>query len=260
MNDLIDKRVVVTGASRGAGRGIACAFGAAGARLILTARNAAGLEKTRAMIEREGGRVDALIAADLSTRQGCIDVARQCGDVDVLVNNAAQTTAKFRSLLEPDEEYWQRQMQLNLYAPLTLMQELVPHMVRMRSGSIINISSIVAQRGIPCHAPLTSSKAAMEAMSKVAAMELAPHNINVVVVALGNTDTEALAEACADGVTVEEVRRFAPLGRLVKVDEVAALCVHLAREHSRAITGVVIAIDGALTTGMHVFSETFGHS
>jgi NAD(P)-dependent dehydrogenase (short-subunit alcohol dehydrogenase family) len=91
-------------------------------------------------------------------------------------------------------------------------------------------------------------------------MELGPANVNVVVVALGNTDTEALREACEGKTDPEELgRRFAPIRRLVKVEEVAALCVHIASDKSKALTGLVIPIDGALTTGMHFFSGHIGH-
>lgn len=260
MDDLVGKRVLVTGASRGAGRGIANAFARAGAHVLLTARNKENLERTRAEIEAAGGIVDAVIPGDLATKDGCYAIARACGDIDVLVNNAAETSAKFMSILQRDDDYWDREFQLNMFAPLILMQELGPAMRRRGGGTIINISSISAQRGTPLHASYSASKAALEALSKVAAMELAGDRINVVVVALGNTDTEALREACAGLMTVEELgRRFSPIGRPVQVDEVAALCVHLARENSKALTGLVIPIDGGLTTGMYMFAGSLGH-
>lgn len=260
MSGLPGKRVLVTGASRGAGRAIANAFGRAGCRLVLTARNRAGLERTRDEIVAAGGTVDAIVTGDLSTKDGCYAIARQCGDIDVLVNNAAETSAKFMDILHRDDEYWEREFQLNVFAPLILMQELAPHMRAKGWGSIINISSISAQRGTPKHASYSASKAALEAMSKVAAMELAADRINVVVVALGNTDTEALREACAGVMTVEELgRRLSPIGRPVDVEEVAALCVHCAQNESRALTGLVIPIDGGLTTGMHAFNGLLGH-
>jgi NAD(P)-dependent dehydrogenase (short-subunit alcohol dehydrogenase family) len=260
MRGLTGRRVLVTGASRGVGRGIANAFAAAGAHVVLTARNKDNLERTRAEIVAAGGIVDAVIPGDLLTKEGCYAVARQCGDVDVLVNNAGETSGKFMPVFQRDDEYWEREFQLNLFAPLVLMQQFGPHMERQRWGSIINISSISAQRGTPLHASYAASKAALEALSKVAAMELAKSNVNVVAIALGNTDTEALREGLAGVMTVEELgRRISPIGRAVKVSEVAALCVHVASEDSRALTGLVITIDGALTTGMHIFSGLIGH-
>lgn len=213
--------------------------------MILTACDRLALDRVRHNIVSLGGTADTVIPVDLSTSEGCYALAKLVGQVDVLVNNAAETSARFVSILQADAEHWQRQFQLNLYAPLILMQELGVGMVQRRWGTVINVSSVVAQRGIPQHASLSSSKAALEAMSKVAAMELGPHNVNVVVVALGNTDTETLREACEGKSTPEELgRKCAPIRRLVKVEEVAALCVHLAGDESKAITGVVIPIDG----------------
>src|SRR5262245_29868847 len=150
MADLKGRRALVTGASRGAGYGIARAFAEANAEVVVTARNEPGLQRLRRDIESAGGKA-VVVPGDLSTRAGVREVAAQCGAVDILVNNAALTSAKYQSLLVRDDAYWDLEFALNVIAPVTLMQELVPAMVERRRGVVINISSISAQRPNALH-------------------------------------------------------------------------------------------------------------
>ncbi len=258
MFDLKGKRALVTGASRGAGFGIAKALAAANAEVVVTARNEQGLQKLRREIEAAGGRA-SVQAGDLSTRATSRELASRCGEVDILINNAALTSAKYQSLLVKDDAYWDLEFALNVIAPITLMQEFVPGMLKRGRGVVINISSISAQRPNALHAPYASSKAALEAMSKAAALDFGPGGVRVVVVAFGMTDTEALAEAMPENLTVAEMgKMFAPIGRATKVDEVAALCRFLSSDEAAAITGSVVTIDGGVTAGMYDFGRGFG--
>ena len=260
MGNLSEKRALVTGASRGAGVGIAKALALAGASIVLTARNEAGLKKTKSIVEAAGGKVDAIIPADLSTREACRELARKAGNIDILINNAAVTSAKFQSILVRDDEYWDSEFNVNVMAPLTLIQELGPYMVSKQRGTIINISSISAQRGTPAHAPYSASKAAMDAMSKVAAMDLARDGINVVVVAFGFIETEALQEACAEGLNTADIANmFAPIGRTIDVMEAGALCAYLASDDAKPLTGLVINLDGGMTAGQYAFQGSLGN-
>jgi len=251
MFSLKGKRALITGASRGAGFGIAKAFAAAGAELVATGRNERGLQNLRREIEAAGGKV-VIVPGDLATRTGARDVARRSGAVDVLINNAALATGKSQSLLVQDDELWDLEFALNVIAPVTLMQSLVPGMVERGRGVVINISSIAAHRPNPRNVPYGASKAALEVVSRGAAIELAPKGVRVNAVALGLTDTEALHEGLGKGITVEDVgRMFAPIGRVTKVSEVAALCVLLASDEVAAITGTVITMDGGITAGTY---------
>jgi len=258
MFDLSGKRALVTGASRGAGFGIAKTLAAANARIIATARNEEGLRKLRGEIEAARGHCE-IHAGDLSTRAAAREIASRCGEVDILVNNAALTSAKYQSMLVKDDEYWDLEFALNVIAPVTLMQEFVPGMVKRGRGVVINISSISAQKPNALHAPYGASKAALEVASRAAALEFSPLGVRVVAVAFGMTDTEALKEAVAGDMTVAEMgRMFAPIGRATKVEEVAALCLYLASDEAAAITGSVITIDGGVTAGMYDFGRGFG--
>jgi NAD(P)-dependent dehydrogenase (short-subunit alcohol dehydrogenase family) len=258
MFDLSGKRALVTGASRGAGFGIAKTLAAANAAVVATARNEQGLKKLKAEIEAAGGRCEVQ-AGDLATRKSARELAARCGEIDVLINNAALTSAKYQSMLVKDDAYWDLEFALNVIAPVTLMQEFIPGMLKRGRGVVINISSISAQKPNALHAPYGASKAALEVASRAAALEFSPQGVRVVVVAFGMTDTEALAEAVAGNMTVAEMgKMFAPIGRATKIEEVAALCLYLSSDEAAAITGSVITIDGGVTAGMYDFGRGFG--
>jgi NAD(P)-dependent dehydrogenase (short-subunit alcohol dehydrogenase family) len=251
MSSLKGKRVLVTGASRGAGFGITKAFAAAGAEVIGTARSADKLKRLRQEIEATGGKA-TVIPGDLSTRESVRAIARRCGEVDVLINNAALTMGKYESLLDQDDADWDMEFAINVTAPITLMKALVPGMVKRGWGRVINISSIAANRPNPMHVAYAASKAALEAASKATAIDFAPHGVRVNVVALGLTDTDALHEhqVLQGGLTIDDIGWMAtPIGRVGKVNEVAALCLFLAGDDADSMTGIVITVDGGTTAG-----------
>jgi len=251
MGELSGKRALVTGASRGVGFGIAKAFAAAGAEVVATARNAAALENLQREIAAAGGRV-AIVPGDLSTREGAREVARRSGEIDVLVNNAALVTGAQHSLLAEDDAAWDLEFAVNLTAPVTLIQALVPGMAQRGAGVVINISSIAVQRPNPMHAAYAASKAALETITRAAAIDLAPRGVRLNAVALGMTATEAWDDLLPKGFTLEEMgRRVAPIGRATTVAEVAALCLYLAGDAAAAITGTVLTIDGGATAGVY---------
>jgi NAD(P)-dependent dehydrogenase (short-subunit alcohol dehydrogenase family) len=253
MSDLRGKRALITGASRGVGRGIATALARAGATVLVCARTQAALDDTKREIERHGGRAE-IVAGDLSTRAGCRDVAARSGSIDILVNNAALTDARHQPLLAADDEYWDSNFQLNLFAPLALIQALGPGMVERRRGVIINISSIAAQRGRPMRGPYSASKTALESITKTAAMELGGYGVRVVAVAPGMTETPAVHAALPEGLTPDDLGgRYIPIGRMTQSEEIGNLCCFLASDAAGAITGTVVTIDGGSTAGNYAF-------
>ena len=260
MTDLHGRRALVTGASRGVGAGIAKAMARAGATVVIAARNEAALNQVRAQIEAEGGKAEVL-AADLSTRGACRDLAARCGEIDILVNNAAMTAGKFQSVLVADDDEWDRNFAVSFTAPLILMQEIGRGMATRKRGVILNISSMAAQRPVPYLAPDGVVKAALDTLSTVAAIELASEQTNIRVnsIALGHVDTEALAENCGPGITPADVaERNSPLVRPIRVEEIADFCVYLASDSAAPILGTVLNIDGGLTAGSYSFIKSFG--
>ena len=257
MPDLKGKRVLVTGASQGVGCGIAKAFAAAGAAVIGVARSADKLEKLRSEIEAAGGKFSA-VPGDLSTREGVRAIARQCGEADVLINNAAYITTKWESLLDQDYALWDIEFAVNVMAPVTLMKELVPGMIKRGWGRVINISSTAASKPVPLLVAYSASKAALEAASQATAIDFAPHGVRVNVVELGVTDTEALQKIpfLGGGLTVEDLGWMStPIGRVTKVNEVAALCLFLVSDAADSIAGAIIRVDGGQTAGQFNYRQ-----
>lgn len=251
MLDLTGKRALVTGASRGVGYGIATTFAAAGAEVIATARNVDRLGQLAAKIRGQGGNITT-IPGDLSSRAGARAIAQACGDVDILVNNAAHLTAKRQSLLIADDEAWDMEFMVNVTAPVALMQALVPGMIDRGRGSVINISTMAVQRINPSDAAYAASKSALEMATKAIALDAGPHGVRLNVVALGMTDTEIWDDMPVQGATVEQIAKLhAPIGRLTDVSEVAAMCLFLASDVATAITGSIITIDGGMTAGSY---------
>ena len=262
MNEYTGKRVLVTGASRGAGEGIAKAFAKAGASVVLSARSRNRLEAVKRDIEAAGGRGQVEVA-DLSSREGARDLAARCGAIDILINNAAVTSMQYGSVARRNDEFWDETFMTGLHSPVALIQELSPGMVERGSGVILNISSISAQRGTPDLAPYAAVKAALDATSKVAAMEFAAARTGVRVnsIAFGFIDTEGLWKNCGSVEAATLIaEQLSPLGRMVTTEEVGGLCLYLASDIAAPILGTVVNIDGGLVTGMYAFSGRFQDS
>lgn len=243
------KSALVTGASRGTGYVIALELARAGVAVLATSRDTAGLDRLREEARGIGATVTPL-PGDLSSRAGARAIAAACGDIDILVNNAALTNSARVSLLDEQDEVWDAEFAVNLVAPVTLMQALVPGMIRRGGGSVINISSIAARRPNPLHTAYAASKGALETVTRAAAIEFAPHNVRVNALQLGLTDTDALQEQLPPGFSADDIGRiYNPLGRASRANEVAAMCLLLASDAAAATTGAIITIDGGATAG-----------
>ena len=249
MFDLQGKRALVTGASQGLGAGIAKALAAAHAMVILSARNEALLGQVRDAIEADGGRAE-ILPGDLYSRQGCRQLAAACGDIDILVNNAAQTALTLKAVAEVEDEVWDSAVMLNLIAPKTLMECFCPAMLRRGAGVVINISSMASRFTPPHSAPYSVMKAALEHLTRVAAMEMAPFGVRVNAVMPGNFATAAMDTLMAqhDGMKQSMLSRI-PMGRMGTLEEMGNLCVYLASDEAAYITGSVQTIDGGATAG-----------
>lgn len=253
------RRVLITGAAGGAGSAIAVAFAGAGATVVITDINAEGLAKVAGEIEAADGKVE-IQRGDLVSREGCRDLAARCGAIDILINTAALTFMTYQPVTVRDDSFWDRTFAIDFIAPVTLMQELAPGMVDRKWGNIINISSVSATRGTPNLAPYAAAKAALETMSKVAAMEFAMtgSGVRVNCIAFGLVDTPALERNFPDRDTMDkEIRKSVPLGRVIRTQEVADMCLFLASDAASAVIGTVVTIDGGMVSGAFNQAESF---
>jgi 3-oxoacyl-[acyl-carrier protein] reductase len=244
MFDLSGKVAIVTGASRGIGRGVAMTLASRGACIVATARGenaadtvsqiqGAGHRAETATLEvTDSGSIDALIAG----------VLERHGRIDILVNNAGITRDQLMLRMKRDD--WDHVIATNLTASFALSQAAIKPMLKQRSGRIINISSVVGQTGNAGQANYAASKAGVIGFSKALARELASRNITVNVVAPGliQTDmTKAITEK-AHGDWTSQI----PLGRLGTTADVAAAVCFLASDEASYITGQVLAVNGGM--------------
>jgi 3-oxoacyl-[acyl-carrier protein] reductase len=244
MLDLTGKVAIVTGASRGIGRGVAAMLASRGAHVVAAARgeNAAGTVED---IHAAGGKGEAA-AADV-TDAAAIDamvsgVLQRHGRIDILVNNAG--IARDQLMLRMKREDWDQVIATNLTAAFVLVQATLKPMIKQRTGRIISISSVVGQTGNAGQANYAASKAGLIGFSKALARELASRNITVNVVAPGliETDMTHAINHKAQGDWAAQI----PLGRLGTTADVAAAVCFLASDEASYITGQVLAVNGGM--------------
>jgi NAD(P)-dependent dehydrogenase (short-subunit alcohol dehydrogenase family) len=254
---LADRVAIVTGAGHGIGRAIAIALAGSGAHVAATDIDPAAAAATAAVVEA-GGRRGLALAADVGNVAAVDEmvsgVVKAFGRVDILVNNAGVTRRAY--IMDLTEDDWERIMRVNGKGVFFCLQRAAREMIPRRSGVIINIASI-AGKGFAgtSNAIYAASKGAVLGLTRIAALQLARHNINVNAICPGTTMT-ALSEANLrdrareQNLSVEEMarRRNAeiPLGRPNDPEDVAALAVFLAGSSARNITGQSFNVDGGI--------------
>lgn len=239
---LTNKTVVVTGSSRGIGRAIAVRFAQAGANIVLNGRKEADPELMKEISEL-GVKVH-FVAADVqhfADAKKLIDEAKETfGSVDVLVNNAGITNDKL--LMRMSDEDFNQVLAVNLTGTFNTIQHASSLLLKQRSGTIINLSSVVGLTGNAGQANYAASKAGVIGLTKSVARELASRGITCNAIAPGYIDTEmtdVLSEKVKDGAKAQ-----IPLKRFGSVEDVANTAVFLAT--NSYITGQVINVDGGM--------------
>ena len=242
------KVAIVTGASRGIGKAIAEQFIAQGAKVAFTYRSSA---EAAAALENElsagGGTVkgfqsDAASMADAERLVG--EVVAAFGTVDIVINNAGITDDTL--LMRMSEAQWDRVISVNLKSCFNLTKAVLRTMLKARSGSIVNISSVVGVQGNAGQANYAASKAGILGFTKSVALELGSRNIRCNAIAPGFIETEMTAKLDRD--TVQGWRDAIPLKRGGTPEDVANLCVFLASDMSSYITGQTLNVDGGMIT------------
>lgn len=248
MKLLEGKVALITGASRGIGKGIAQKFAEHGANIAFTYLSSD--EKAKALekeLEASGVKVKAYKsdAADHKSAEELINsVVADFGTIDVLVNNAGITRDGL--IMRMSEENWDDVLKTNLKSVFNTVKAIQRTMLKQRSGSIINLTSVVGIRGNAGQANYSASKAGIIGFTKSVALELGSRNIRCNAIAPGFIETE-MTETL-DEKMVEEWRQAIPLKRGGTPEDVANLALFLASDMSQYITGQVINVDGGMLT------------
>ena len=248
MKLLENKTVLITGASRGIGNGIATVFAEHGANVVFTysssvdAANALETKLQTMGVQAKGYQSNA---ADFTQAQELVEnVLADFSTIDVLINNAG--IAKDNLLMRITEEDFDKVIEVNLKSVFNLTKAVQRTMLKQRSGSIINMSSVVGVKGNAGQSNYAASKAGIIGFSKSVALELGSRNIRCNVIAPGFIETEMTAKLSEE--VVAGWRAGIPLKRGGTPNDVANACVFLASDLSSYITGQVINVDGGMLT------------
>jgi NAD(P)-dependent dehydrogenase (short-subunit alcohol dehydrogenase family) len=249
--NLAGKIALVTGGTKGIGKAIAAKLAAAGATVIVTARNQ----------PEEAASPYHFIAADLSRPEGVTQVAEeitaQFVGVDILINNMGANIFPGGGYGTLNDEHWDEAFQVNLFSSVRLDRALLPRMLARKNGVIIHISSTTGQLPVwESTMAYSTAKAALNAYSKALSDEVAPQGVRVVTVSPGLNKTEAMSNFLNDlaknaGISVEEMTQNlfkrvggVPLGRMAEPEETAELVYFLVSPKASYITGTNYHIDG----------------
>ena len=260
MRSLKEKRVLVTGAGTGIGRGIAWAFAAEGAAVAVHySRSAAGAEAVVNEIVSAGGRA-AAFKADFSEvaplRAMAGGAVAFLGGLDVLVNSAGITMN--RLLAQTTVEQFDLLYAVNVRAPYFLCQALLPELEKSR-GVIINISSIHAYEGYTEHSVYAGTRGAIVSFTRQLAIELAPRGVRVAGIAPGSVRVENQEKVFGPQQDWQAVGRGIPAGFVADPRDIGAVAVFLASDAGRYIVGQTLVVDGGTTSWMP-FGEQFKES
>lgn len=243
---LKDKTALVTGGSRGIGKAIALSLAEYGADVVITySRSSDAADEVKAEIENIGRKAKALQAdaVDLDKAGEVISwIADEWGKLDILVNNAGITRDNL--ILRMSEKQWDEVIDTNLKSIFNYSKAAAKPMMRNRSGSIINISSVVGISGNAGQSNYAASKAGIIGFTKSYAKELASRNIRANVIAPGYIRTEMTGEL--NEKILESIEDETPMGRAGEAEEVANAVLFLASDLSSYITGEVIRVDGGM--------------
>jgi enoyl-[acyl-carrier protein] reductase III len=249
--DFANKIAVITGSGRGIGRAIALHFARLGADVVVNFfRNRQPAKDTAAEIERLG-RKALVVKADVGEPEGIdtlIDATRQAfGGLDILICNAA--SGYNRPVMEQRIKGWDWTLNINARSALFLAQTAAPSMRDRGGGYIVNMSSLGSNRVLPDYVVVGASKAALEAVTRYLAVELAPMNIVVNAVSAGVVETDALKHfrITQNDQTIDEATRRTPAGRLVDAGDVANVVAFLCTPQAEMIRGQTIVVDGGYT-------------
>ena len=248
--DLSGKIAIVTGGGRGIGRAIALGLAKAGASVVVTSRTQKEIEAVVEEIQKSGRKALALVT-DLTVNDQLENLVqatvKEFGKIDILVNNAARSF--LRSLLDLREDGWDKVFNTNVKAVWLLSRLVARKMMEQKSGRIINITTVGAEKAELGMAAYGCSKAALKMLTRCMAREWAQFGIQVNAVGPGLTKTDFSKPIWSNPEVAKHVSAAIPMGRLAEPEEIVGSVLFLASDAARFITGHSIYVDGgALTT------------
>lgn len=245
MTDLTGKVAIVTGASKGIGAGVAKTLAATGAAVVVNyASSREGADKVVAEITQSGGKAIAVqgdVSQSADVGRLFADAKQAYGQIDILVNNAA--VFAFAPLEGITEDEFHRQFNINVLGTILTTQAAVPHF-GPDGGSIVNLTSVASTSAMPTSSVYSATKSAVDTLTRIFAVELAPKKIRMNAVAPGMTQTEGFA---AMGMPEEMINAMAasiPMGRIGQPEDIAKTVLFLASDDSSWITGERITASG----------------
>ena len=251
MFDLTGKVAIVTGASRGIGKSIAKSFSAAGAKVVVASRKQQALDDVAGAIQAAGGEAMAVAAhsGDKAALHRLVErTLDRYGKLDVLINNAA-TNPHFGPLLEADDSYWHKTLEVNLMGNVWLSQAAVGAMRAGGGGKIVNVASIAGLNPGRFQGIYSITKAALISLTKSLAMELGPDNIQVNAIAPGLVKTRFARALWENDDLLQQILAKTPAQRIGESADLAGLALYLASQASNYTTGSVFVVDGGFSAG-----------
>lgn len=257
-NTLKGKAALVTGASRGLGRGIALALAEAGADVVVHYARKAGMAQAVVDEIQSMGRRSIAVKANFAEKEkidwmiDCIEDA--FGGCDILIANAA--TGGFRPMLETSDKHWNWTMDVNARSILHCVQRLAPYMQQHGWGRVITVTSLGGVRVVPSYSTVGLSKAVVESLTRYLAVELAPRGVIVNAISPGLVDTDALLNMGIDvSSTLEHVRKRNPARRLVTPQDIGRVATFLCTDAAEMIVGQTLYVDGGFSLLTDYFPE-----
>jgi NAD(P)-dependent dehydrogenase (short-subunit alcohol dehydrogenase family) len=235
--DFKNRRALVTGAGKGIGREIAIMLQGFNARVVAVSRTQSDLEALRSEIGCE------TIVADVGDANDARQMAERAGDIDLLVNNAAVTIPE--SFLETSVESWDYTMAVNLRAALVVSQVVAKGMIKRGvAGSIVNVSSMSSFQALPDHAAYAASKAGLDQLTKVMAVELGPHGIRVNSINPTVVLTEMGKRVWSDPKKGGPMLARIPLQRFAECEDIASVVCFVLSDAAAMVNGLALRVDG----------------
>jgi gluconate 5-dehydrogenase len=249
--DLTGRTALVTGSSKGIGLALAQALAAAGARVVLNARDQARLLETRDVLRAAGHAAEAAAfdVTDADAVEAAVaGIEADIGAIDILVNNAGmQHRGPFH---EFPVDAWRRLSATNVDSVFLVGRAVAQRMVARRRGKIVNVCSVQSELARPGIAPYTATKGAVKMLTKGMAVDLGPFGIQVNGLGPGYFKTELTQALVADAEFSAWLSKRTPAGRWGEVQELAGAAVFLASDASSFVNGHILYVDGGITAGL----------